>query len=305
MEIFVQQLINGLTLGSIYGLIAIGYTMVFGIIGMVNFAHGDIFMLSAFFALMTFLILTAWLGISSIVLALFIVLIVAMLLTSLWGWAVERIAYRPLRGSFRLAPLISAIGVSIFLSNFVQVAQGARNKPTPPIPFDVIVLFERNGYEVTLSYKQIGIMAVTAVLLAVFWYVVKRTPLGRAQRACEQDRKMAALLGVNVDRTISLTFVIGASLAAVAGTMYLLYYGVVGFNDGFVPGIKAFTAAVLGGIGSLPGAVLGGLIIGLIEVMWSAYFSIAYKDVAAFLILIVVLIFMPSGLLGRPDVEKV
>ncbi len=305
MEIFVQQLINGLTLGSIYGLIAIGYTMVFGIIGMVNFAHGDIFMLSAFFALMTFLLLTAWFGIASVFVALLIVLVVAMLLTALWGWAVERIAYRPLRGSFRLAPLISAIGVSIFLSNFVQVAQGARNKPTPPISFDVIVLFERNGYEVTLSYKQVGIMVVTAVLLALFWYVVKKTPLGRAQRACEQDRKMAALLGVNVDRTISLTFVLGAALAAVAGTMYLLHYGVVGFNDGFVPGIKAFTAAVLGGIGSLPGAVLGGLIIGLIEVLWSAYFSIAYKDVAAFLILIIVLIFMPSGLLGRPDVEKV
>ena len=148
-------------------------------------------------------------------------------------------------------------------------------------------------------------MVVTAVLLAVFWYVVQKTPLGRAQRACEQDRRMAALLGVDVDRTISLTFVIGAALAAVAGTMYLLYYGVVSFADGFVPGVKAFTAAVLGGIGSLPGAVLGGLLIGLIETLWSAYFSIDYKDVAAFSILAIVLIFMPSGLLGRPEVEKV
>jgi branched-chain amino acid transport system permease protein len=306
MEVFVQQLINGLTLGSIYGLIAIGYTMVFGIIGMVNFAHGDVFMLSAFIALIFFLILTTWLGVTSVTLALLIVLVIGMVLTALWGWAVERLAYRPLRGSFRLAPLISAIGVSIFLSNFVQVAQGARNKPTPPMVREVIVLFESDkGYAVALSYKQIIIMAVTAALLAVFWYLVQRTALGRAQRACEQDRRMAALLGIDVDRTISLTFVIGAALAAVAGTMYLLYYGVVSFADGFVPGVKAFTAAVLGGIGSLPGAVLGGLIIGLIETLWSAYFSIEYKDVAAFSILIVVLVFMPSGILGRPEVEKV
>jgi len=305
MEVFVQQLINGLTLGSIYGLIAIGYTMVFGIIGMVNFAHGDVFMLSAFIALIFFLILTTWLGIGSVVVALLVVLVIAMVLTALWGWTLERVAYRPLRGSFRLAPLISAIGVSIALSNFVQVAQGARNKPTPPMVRDVIPLFERNGYVVALSYKQIIIMVVTAVLLGIFWYLVQRTALGRAQRACEQDRKMAALLGIDVDRTISLTFVIGAALAAVAGTMYLLYYGVVSFADGFVPGVKAFTAAVLGGIGSLPGAVLGGLIIGLIETLWSAYFSIEYKDVAAFSILAIVLIFMPSGILGRPEVEKV
>jgi branched-chain amino acid transport system permease protein len=306
MEVFVQQLINGLTLGSIYGLIAIGYTMVYGIIGMVNFAHGDVFMLSAFIALITFLILTTLLGIGSVALALLIVLVVSMAFTSLWGWTLERLAYRPLRGSFRLAPLISAIGVSIFLANFVQVAQGARNKPTPPMVQDVIVLWEgASGYAVALSYKQIVIMFATALLLGIFWYIVQNTSLGRAQRACEQDRRMAALLGIDVDRTISLTFVIGAALAAVAGTMYLLYYGVVSFADGFVPGIKAFTAAVLGGIGSLPGAVLGGLIIGLIETLWSAYFSIEYKDVAAFSILAIVLIFMPSGILGRPEVEKV
>ena len=306
MEGFLQQLINGLTLGAIYGLIAIGYTMVFGIIGMVNFAHGDVFMLSAFFALIVFLILTTWLGISSVALALLVVMISAMVLTALWGWTLERLAYRPLRGSFRLAPLISAIGVSIFLSNFVQVAQGARNKPTPPMVPDVIPLIVRDGnILVAISYKQIVIMAVTAVLLTIFWYVVQRTSLGRAQRACEQDRKMAALVGIDVDRTISLTFVMGAALAAVAGTMYLLYYGVVNFNDGFVPGVKAFTAAVLGGIGSLPGAVLGGLIIGVVEALWSHFFSIEYKDVAAFSILAIVLTFMPSGILGRPEVEKV
>ena len=305
IAVFVQQLINGLTLGAIYGLIAIGYTMVFGIIGMVNFAHGDVFMLSAFIALIAFVIVTSVFGVTSVALALLIALVVGMALTALWGWTLERLAYRPLRGSFRLAPLISAIGVSIFLSNLVQVAQGARNKPTPPMLPDGIPLFAENGYVVALSYKQIIIMVVTASLLTLFWFVVQRTALGRAQRACEQDRRMAALVGIDVDRTVSLTFVLGAALAAVAGTMYLLYYGVVNFNDGFVPGIKAFTAAVLGGIGSLPGAVIGGLLIGLIETMWSAYFSIEYKDVAAFSILAIVLTFMPSGLLGRPEVEKV
>ncbi len=305
MDVFLQQLINGLTLGSIYGLIAIGYTMVFGIIGMVNFAHGDVFMVSSFIALIAFLILTAWLGISSVALALLLVLVISMALTALWGWAIERVAYRPLRGSFRLAPLISAIGVSIFLSNFVQVAQGARNKSLPPMLEGGIALTQGEGYTVFLSYKQCLIVGVTVALLTGFWYLVQRTPFGRAQRACEQDRKMAALLGIDVDRTISLTFVLGAALAAVAGVLYLLYYGVVSFSDGFVPGVKAFTAAVLGGIGSLPGAVLGGLIIGLIEVFWSAYFSIEYKDVAAFSILAIVLIFMPSGILGRAEVEKV
>src|SRR5712675_2159552 len=208
MEIFVQQLINGITLGSIYGLIAIGYTMVFGIIGMVNFAHGDVFMVSAFIGLIAYLILTAWLGIASVVGALVIVLVVAMALTSLVNWTIERIAYRPLRGSFRLAPLISAIGMSILLSNFVQVAQGPRNKSIPPMFNDLIVVMKGNGYDVTVSYKQITIWIVTAVLLVAFWYLVSKTALGRAQRACEQDPKMAALVGIDVDRTISVTFVI-------------------------------------------------------------------------------------------------
>jgi branched-chain amino acid transport system permease protein len=305
VEYFLQQLINGLTLGSIYGLIAIGYTMVFGIIGMVNFAHGDVFMLSTFIALILLMALTQVAGLGSLAIALFLVLIAAMLLTSLWAWAIERLAYRPLRGSFRLAPLISAIGMSIFLSNLVQVTQGPRYKPAPQMLGDVIILRQGVDYSVAISYKQLLIMAVTAVLLAAFWYVVQNTAIGRAQRACEQDRKMAALLGVNVDATISLTFVMGAALAAVAGLMFMIYYGVVHFNDGFTPGVKAFTAAVLGGIGSLPGAVLGGLLIGLIETMWSAYFSIDYKDVATFSILAIVLVFLPSGLLGKPEVEKV
>ncbi|MOA18978.1 High-affinity branched-chain amino acid transport system permease protein LivH [compost metagenome] len=213
---------------------------------------------------------------------------------------IERVAYRPLRGSFRLAPLITAIGMSIALSNFIQVTQGPRNKPIPSM-----VTESYHFGAITVSLKQLIIMVVTSVLLFAFWYIVNKTPLGRAQRATEQDRKMAALLGVDVDKTISITFIMGAALAAVAGTMYLMYYGVASFSDGFIPGVKAFTAAVLGGIGSLPGAVLGGLLIGLIESLWSAYFSIAYKDVAAFGILAFVLIFKPTGILGRPEVEKV
>jgi branched-chain amino acid transport system permease protein len=217
----------------------------------------------------------------------------------------ERIAYRPLRNSFRLAPLITAIGASIVLQNMVQLAQDARVKPLPPVITGGHTLMESPSFTVSLSNIQIVIMVTTVVLMTVFSYIIRSTSLGRAQRACEQDQLMASLVGVNVDRVIALTFVMGAALAAVAGLMYLLYYGVIDFFIGFVAGIKAFTAAVLGGIGSLPGAMLGGLIIGLIEVFWAGYFTTQYKDVAAFSILAIVLIFLPSGLLGKPEIEKV
>jgi branched-chain amino acid transport system permease protein len=307
MEYFLQQLINGLTLGSIYGLIAIGYTMVYGIIGMINFAHGDVFMVGAFLALIGLILLgvSAAAPIAILLLSLLIVLVAAMLLTSIWGWTIERIAYRPLRGSFRLAPLITAIGMSIVLQNFVQLVQGARVKPLPPIVTGGHAIFGGPEYVVSLSNIQIIIIVTTVALMAGFTILISRTALGRSQRACEQDAKMAALLGVDVDRTISVTFIVGAALAAVAGMMFMLYYGVIDFYIGFNAGIKAFTAAVLGGIGSLPGAMLGGLLIGLIEVFWSAYFTVEYKDVAAFSILAITLIFLPSGLLGRPEVEKV
>ncbi len=304
MEYFLQQLINGLTLGSIYGLIAIGYTMVYGIIGMINFAHGDVFMVGAFLALIAFLLLVA-LGVTAVPLALFLVLLIAMALTALYGWTVERMAYRPLRHSFRLAPLISAIGMSIVLQNYVQIVQGARVKPLPPLIQGGYTLLDRNGFAVGLSNVQIAIVVITLALMLVFSWLVAKTRLGRDMRACEQDLKMASLVGVDIDRTISLTFVIGAALAAVAGIMDLLYYGVIDFYIGFVAGVKAFTAAVLGGIGSLPGAMIGGLLIGLIETFWSAYFSIEYKDVAAFSVLVIVLIFLPTGILGRPEIEKV
>ena len=304
MGYFTQQLINGLTLGMIYGLIAIGYTMVYGIIGMINFAHGEIYMISAFIAIICFTLLGA-LGISYVPLALFIVLVMAMFFTAAHGWTLERVAYRPLRQAPRLAPLISAIGMSIFLQNYVQLLQGARVRPMQPVIQGGFTLFEEGGFAVRLSYIQIFIWILTIVLMTVFALVIGKTALGRAQRACAQDRVMAGLLGVNVDRTISLTFVMGATLAAVAGVMVTLYYGVVDFFIGFLAGLKAFTAAVLGGIGSLPGAMLGGLILGLVEAFWSAYFTTEYKDVAAFSILVLVLIFKPTGLLGKPEIEKV
>jgi branched-chain amino acid transport system permease protein len=305
VEYFVQQLINGLTLGAIYGLIAIGYTMVYGIIGMINFAHGEIYMIGAFISIIGFLVM-GLAGITWIPLALLVVLVCTMVVTALYGWTVERLAYRPLRGSFRLAPLISAIGMSIFLQNYVQLTQGARVKPLQPVFTGVLPLFTSpGGFTVQISYLQIFIILLTTVLMVVFTYVIAATPLGRSQRACEQDLGMAALVGVDVDRTISLTFVTGAALAAVAGLMVTLYYGVIDFYIGFLAGVKAFTAAVLGGIGSLPGAMLGGLLIGLIEALFSGYFSVEYKDVAVFIMLVLVLIFLPSGLLGRPEVEKV
>ncbi len=304
MEYFLQQVINGVTLGGIYGLIAIGYTMVYGIIGMINFAHGEVYMLGAFTALIAFLAATL-LGGADSALGLAIALVATMGFTALWGWAIERVAYRRLRKAPRLAPLISAIGMSVVLQNFVQVTQGARVKPLPPVVHGGFTLMQAGTFKVDLSWLQIGILLLTLALMAGFTWVITKTPLGRAQRATQQDAKMAALLGIDVDRVISTTFVIGAALAGVAGLMVTLYYGVIDFYIGFLAGIKAFTAAVLGGIGSLPGAMLGGLLIGLIEALWSGYFSIEYKDIAAFSVLILVLLFRPSGLLGRPDVEKV
>ncbi|MSP90102.1 MAG: branched-chain amino acid ABC transporter permease LivH [Alphaproteobacteria bacterium] len=305
MEYFIQQFINGVTLGAIFGLIAIGYTMVYGILGMVNFAHGDIFMIGGFISIITFMILGV-LGVTWLPFSLLCMLLIAMAFTGLHGWAVERIGYRALRNSNRLAPLISAIGVSIFLQNYVQLLQGARNKPLSPIIFGGIELMTSStGFTVTFAYMQMVIIGVATVLMAGFSVLIARTALGRQQRACEQDMKMARLLGVDVDRTIALTFIMGAALAAVAGLIWLLRYGIIDFYVGFLVGIKAFTAAVIGGIGSLPGAMLGGLLIGLIEVFWSAYFSVEYKDVAAFAILVLVLIFRPTGLLGKPDIEKV
>lgn len=302
MAYALQQLINGLTLGMIYGLIAIGYTMVYGIIGMINFAHGDVFMVGAFVGIIT---LVALMGSVPLPLALLAAFIISACICAVYGFSIERVAYRPLRGSFRLAPLISAIGMSILLENYVQVSQGALDRAIPNLINGGFSLMNEGGFDVQLSWMQISIVVATLVILAVFTYVVTKTPLGRSMRAVEQDAKMAALLGIDTNRTISVTFIIGSALAAFAGVMFLLYYGVIDFYIGFNVGIKAFTAAVLGGIGSLPGAVLGGLLIGLIESFWSGYATVAYKDAAVYSILAIVLMFMPSGLLGRHEVEKV
>jgi len=304
MAYFLQQLINGVTLGTIYGLIAIGYTMVYGIIGMINFAHGEIYMIGAFIAVIT-LTVVGLAGITYVPLALLLVLIAAMAFTAVYGWTLERVAYRPLRNAPRLAPLISAIGMSFFLANYVAIVQGARVKAVPPVIRGGFTVFEQAGFTVQITYVQLLVWLLTLVLMTAFAFVITRTAFGRSQRCVQQDRVMASLVGIDVDGTIARTFMIGAALAAVAGVMVTLYYGVVDFFMGFLAGIKAFTAAVLGGIGSVPGAILGGLVLGLVEALWSAYLSTEYKDVAAFAILILVLVFRPTGLLGRPEVEKV
>jgi branched-chain amino acid transport system permease protein len=251
------------------------------------------------------IVLTALTGITSVPLGILVALLISAALCGLYGFSIERVAYRPLRGSFRLAPLISAIGMSILLENYVQTSQGALERAIPAVIPGGIQLMNENGFIVQLSWMQMAIVVVTLVTLAIFTYIVTKTPLGRSMRAVEQDAKMAALLGIDTNRTISYTFIIGSALAAVAGVMFLLYYGVIDFYIGFNAGIKAFTAAVLGGIGSLPGAVLGGLLIGLIEAFWSGYATVAYKDVAVYSILAIVLMFMPTGLLGRNEIEKV
>ena len=305
VEYLFQQLVNGLTIGSIYGLIAVGYTMVYGIVGMINFAHGEIYMIGAFVGVITLTVLTG-LGVGAIPFLIIVSLVAAILVTSFFGFTLEKVAYRPLRGSTRLAALISAIGMSIFLQNFVLLVQGARVKSVPQLLSARFIVFEgAGGSTITITSSQILIVLVAVTSMMIFGYIVAKTPLGRAQRACEQDKVMAAYLGVNVDRTIATTFVLGASLAAVAGVLVSLHYGVVDYFIGYVVGIKAFTAAVLGGIGSIKGAVLGGVILGLIEALWSSYALFAYKDVAAFSLLVLILLFLPSGVFGRPQIEKV
>ncbi|MBF0162132.1 MAG: branched-chain amino acid ABC transporter permease LivH [Magnetococcales bacterium] len=308
MDIYIigQQWVNGLVLGSTYGLIAVGYTMVYGIIGMINFAHGDIYMISAYLTAI-FLALFAAMGLHSVPVVLLGVLALTLLFTALYGWSVERVAYRPLRRSTRLAPLISAIGISLILQNYVRISQGARNQGVPPL-LEGSFRFPAEALDhrfIQITYLQ-SLIVITALLsMALLTWIIQRTALGRACRATQQDRVMATLLGVNTDRIISLVFVMGAAMAAVAGFLVTLNYGSFDFYVGFLMGIKAFTAAVLGGIGSLPGAMLGGVVLGLAESFFAGFVNSDYKDVFAFSILILFLIFRPSGFLGVPEVEKV
>ena len=301
---FVQQCINGLSLGAIYGLIALGYTMVYGIIGMINFAHGEIFMISAFLGFLAFVGLQD-IGITSVAITIVGMTILSMIISGLYGYTLEKVAYKPLRTSPRLAPLITAIGMSIVLQNYVQMTQGATVKAIPPILSGNFSIFTVDAFNVTLSFIQAILLIVTIITAVLLYWFINKTPLGRSQRATSQDAVMASLLGIRVDRVISYTFVIGAACASVAGVMVTLYYGVLDFYMGFLVGIKAFTAAVLGGIGSISGALLGGLLLGLIEVLWSAYFGADYKNVATFLALILVLMLRPHGLFGRTMTEKV
>ncbi|WP_281770497.1 high-affinity branched-chain amino acid ABC transporter permease LivH [Lautropia mirabilis] len=299
----VQQTFNGLSLGAIYALIAIGYTMVYGIIGMINFAHGEIYMIGAYVGLVTLTALGTQGGVP-LPLAIGLMLAMAMIVTALYGYSVERIAYRPVRGGPRLVALISAIGMSIFLQNWVALGQGSRDMAVPSlISGGIDIPF--GDFDVTFSWSRILIIVVTVVLMVGLSLYIRHSRMGRASRACSQDMQMARLLGIDTNRVISFTFVLGAVLAAVGGVLIAITIGKLNPFIGFIAGIKAFTAAVLGGIGSIPGAMLGGVLLGLAETFAAAFISAQYKDIVAFGLLILILLFRPSGLLGKPEVEKV
>lgn len=298
---FLQQIINGLTLGAVYALIALGYTMVYGILQLINFAHGEVYMIGAYLGIIIFGFLTA-MGLTAISLPLSIIItiIFSMLFCAAYGMTIERIAYKPLRNAPRLSPLISAIGVSIFLQNFVMLSQGATDKVFPPI-------LKAEGLSILnarITFLHIFILIASILMMVGLHLFIMKTRLGKAMRATAQDRKMASLLGIDIDWVISITFIIGSALAAAAGVMVAMYYGLVNYFIGYVAGIKAFTAAVLGGIGSIPGAMLGGLILGLMEAFGASYISSEYKDAFAFGLLIVILILRPEGLLGRQFGER-
>ena len=300
MELFLDLLISGLTKGSIYALIALGYTMVYGIVGLINFAHGEIYMIGAFTALLASMVLNQ-LGLAGWGL-LVSVGAVAVLYSAMYGWTVEKIAYKPLRGSARLSPLISAIGMSIFLQNYVQLIQSPNYLIFPELVPEL-------GFLAPISHivnsTQLFIWLATALIMTVLTVLIKFTRLGLSMRAVSQDPDMARLSGVNIDRVISSTFVIGSALAAVGGLLIGCYMRQINFYIGFLAGMKAFTAAVLGGIGSIPGAVLGGLVLGFAESFAAGYFSSDYEDAVAFVLLIVILIVRPGGLMGEAQTQKV
>ena len=301
---FIQQMFNGVTLGSTYALIAIGYTMVYGIIGMINFAHGEVYMIGSY---VSFIVIAAlmMMGIDTAGPMIAAGFVMAVIISSAYGWSIERVAYKPVRASKRLIALISAIGMSIFLQNYVSLTQGSRDLALPSLITGQWTLGESNGFAATLTTMQLVIWVVTFLAMLALTLFIRYSRMGRACRACAEDLKMASLLGINTDRVISLTFVIGAAMAAVAGVLLGQFYGSINPFIGFMAGMKAFTAAVLGGIGSIPGAMIGGLVLGIAEALTSAYLSTEYKDVVSFALLIVVLLVMPTGILGRPEVEKV
>lgn len=300
MEYFFGLLLGGLTRGSIYALIALGYTMVYGIIGLINFAHGEIYMMGAFTALIIASVLTIY-GFSKIAI-LILASLVAVIYSSAYGFTIEKIAYKPLRQAPRLSPLISAIGMSIFLQNYVRLAQTSDFLPFPNLIPEFLFMKQ---YEHIFSSTEMMILLTTAVVMIILTLVIKFTKIGIAMRATAQDRDMAVLSGVDVNRIISMTFIIGSSLAAIGGILIASHIGQINFSIGFIAGIKAFTAAVLGGIGSIPGAVLGGFILGWTESFATGYVSSDYEDVFAFALLVFILIFKPEGLLGKSKANKV
>lgn len=302
--LFLDHMFNGLTVGSAYALIAIGYTMVYGIIGMINFAHGEVYMMSAYIGFIVVGGLTM-LGVDSSILLIAGALLVSIVISSAYGFTIERVAYRPVRGQNRLIALITAIGMSIFLQNYILLGQSSRNISMQPLVSGNWSLMSPGGFEASLSYMQVIIWIVTVVSMIGLTLFVSKTRLGRACRATSEDMTMTSLLGINTNNVISITFIIGAAMAAIAGVMLGTYYGDISPFMGFIMGLKAFTAAVLGGIGSIPGAMLGGIVLGMTEAMAAGYFSAEYKDVVSFGLLILVLLFRPYGLLGKPEVEKV
>lgn len=296
---FFQQIVNGLTLGSIYALFALGYTMVYGILLMINFAHSEIFMIGAYCGL--WLLSLVSLFIPSPGLQLILVFVGAMTLSGMLAMLMERVAYRPLRHAPRLAPLISAIGISIFLQNLVMTSVSAQSLPFP----DKFNITQYTFFGVMTSSLQIFIFSLAIVLMIVLTLFIRKTKVGKAMQATAQNHIVAQLMGINVNYIIGLTFFIGGGLGGVAGVLNGMYYGSIKYNMGFLPGIKAFTAAVLGGIGNVKGAMFGGFILGILEALAAGYISSENKDVIAFGVLIIVLIFKPGGLFGEQVPEKI
>ncbi len=300
MDYFLELALGGMTRGSIYALIALGYTMVYGIIELINFAHGEIYMIGAFTALIVASVLTV-LGMNHIAI-LVLASLAAIIYSAAYGFTIEKLAYKPLRQAPRLSPLISAIGLSIFLQNYVLLAQTSDFLPFPALIPDFEFM---EPYSHIISSAEIVILFTTATVMLLLTFLIKFTKIGKAMRATAQDREMAMLVGVNVNRVISFTFVIGSATAAVGGVLIASHIGMINFYIGFIAGIKAFTAAVLGGIGSIPGAVLGSFVLGWTESFATGYVSSDYEDVFAFVLLVMILIFKPEGILGRSTAQKV
>ncbi len=300
MEYFIELFLSGLTRGSIYALIALGYTMVYGIIQLINFAHGEIYMIGAFVAYIVCGVMTIYgfHGVSVLIIAGML----AIVYSCAYGYTLEKVAYRPLRGAPRLSPLISAIGMSIFLQNYVLLAQTSDFLPFPALIPD-FEFMEPIAH--IIGSPELVILITTFVTMIMLTLLIKYTKIGKAMRATQQDMSMARLVGINVDQVISMTFIIGSALAAIGGVLVASYIGQVNFYIGFLAGVKAFTAAVLGGIGSVPGAVIGGLILGLTESFAAGYISSDYEDVFAFGLLVLILILRPSGIMGRTTKQKV